>query len=136
VLHEEQQVRSLPHPSHLTIYLFVARLHNLCLQYAISRYPIVLFRKCLSPKVAFLAAHRAAWEVDILEKKRLAVMMDEKNAFQVERGGWRGLMFFCTIHFSFSAAPPSLSRCLSLRHLSWPATRRSSRRCRRNGSAG
>ena len=24
--------------------------------------------------------------------------------------GWRGLMFFCTISFSFSAVPPSLSR--------------------------
>ena len=34
-------------------------------------------------QVAFLAAHRAAWEVDILEKKRLSVMMDEKAAFQV-----------------------------------------------------
>ena len=38
---------------------------------------------CCAPQVAFLAAHRAAWEVDILEKKRLSVMMDEKAAFQV-----------------------------------------------------
>jgi translation initiation factor 3 subunit A len=31
----------------------------------------------------FLQAHRAAWEVDVVEKKRLSVMMEEKDCFQV-----------------------------------------------------
>ena len=34
-------------------------------------------------QVAFLAAHRAAWEVDIVEKKRLLSMTDDRLAFQV-----------------------------------------------------
>ena len=34
-------------------------------------------------QVAFLATHRAAWEVDVVEKQRLSVMLDEKAAFQV-----------------------------------------------------
>ena len=38
-------------------------------------------------QVAFLASHRTAWEVDVVEKQRLAVMLDEKAAFQVRAQG-------------------------------------------------
>ena len=38
-------------------------------------------------QVAFLAAHRAAWEVDIVEKNRLSAMADERAVFQVLRIG-------------------------------------------------
>ena len=48
-------------------------------------------------QVAFLATHRAAWEVDVVEKQRLAVMLDEKAAFQVRAKGGRGGVHYCTV---------------------------------------
>ena len=38
-------------------------------------------------QVAFLASHRTAWVVDVVETQRLAVMLDEKAAFQVRAQG-------------------------------------------------